>query len=103
VIAMPRTLPGRGTDNAGEVSCLDEAVWSLMQEDSSCLYRYDFSANAFPHRPHTCGLVWECVCTCARRLDLSAKAFVQMEHLNGFSPGKWGLISDFVSVIIIHV
>jgi hypothetical protein len=26
VIAMPRTLPGRGTDNAGEVSCLDEAV-----------------------------------------------------------------------------
>jgi hypothetical protein len=25
-IAMPRTLPGRGTDNAGEVSCLDEAL-----------------------------------------------------------------------------
>lgn len=30
-----------------------------IQEDSSCLYRYDFKANAFPQRPQTWGLVLE--------------------------------------------
>ena len=57
-----------------------------MQDDSSCLYRYDLSANALPQRPHTCGLVLECVWMCARKLDLSANALLQIVHLNGFSP-----------------
>lgn len=59
-----------------------------IQDDSSCLYKYDFNANALPHLPHTCGFVFECVCTCARRFDLSANALLQIVHLNGFSPGK---------------
>lgn len=62
--------------------------WSLIQLDSSCLYKYDLSANAFPHRSQTYGLELEWVWTWARRFDLSANALVQMWHLNGFSPAR---------------
>lgn len=63
-----------------------------MHEDSSCLYRYDLSAKDFPHRVHVCGLVFEWVWICARRLDLSAKALAQMEHSKGFSPEKMRIL-----------
>jgi len=58
----------------------------FMQEDSSCLYKYDLRAKALPQRAQVCGLVFECVWMCARRLLLSAKAFSQTLHLKGFSP-----------------
>ncbi|CAD1468393.1 unnamed protein product, partial [Heterotrigona itama] len=56
--------------------------------------RYDFKANALPQRPHTYGLVFECVCMWARKFDLSANALLQIVHLNGFSPnvGKRNVI-----------
>lgn len=60
---------------------------SFMQDDdSSCLYKYDFKANDLPQRVHAYGLKLECVWTCARRFDLSAKALPHMLHRNGFSP-----------------
>lgn len=44
------------------------------------------NVNYSPHLPQTWGFVLECVWTCARRFDLSAKAFPQTVHLKGFSP-----------------
>lgn len=64
----------------------DDLLRFRTHDDSSCLYRYDLSANDLPQRVHVCGLVFECVWMWARRFDLSANALLQMEHSNGFSP-----------------
>lgn len=66
---------------------VDDLFMLRTHDDSSCLYRYDFSANDLPQRAQVCGFVFECVWTCARRFDLSANDLAQTEHSNGFSPG----------------
>lgn len=81
------TMTGVGEAILSGVASLDEwRQFILIHEDSSCLYRYDLRAKALPHLPQMCGLVFEWVWMWARRLDLSAKALLQIEHLKGFSP-----------------
>ncbi len=43
-------------------------------------------AKVFPQLPQLKGLSALCVCTCARRLLLSAKVLAQTGHQKGFSP-----------------
>lgn len=39
----------------------DDLFRFRTHDDSSCLYRYDLSANDLPQRVHVWGLVFECV------------------------------------------
>lgn len=57
-----------------------------LQEDSSCLQRYDFKANVFPHVSQVKGFLVEWVWVWARKLDLSAKALWHTSHWYGLSP-----------------
>lgn len=86
----------RTSDFGDLLSSLSDFVWFRMHDDSSCLYKYDFSANALPHLAQLCGFVLECVWMCARRFDLSANDFEQIEHWKGFSPANENKRKNYV-------
>ncbi|KAJ8877539.1 hypothetical protein PR048_021994 [Dryococelus australis] len=86
-MARPTMRGGSGMLSSWAAGLSGGMCWR-MHDDSSCLY----SANALPQRAHTCGFVLECVCTCARKLDLSANALLHTGHLKGFSPAAGNLV-----------
>lgn len=61
-------------------------VSHIVHADSWCLFKYDFRANVLWHFEQTKFLSAECVCMCARKLDLSANALPQCAQPYGFSP-----------------
>lgn len=87
----------------GEGDCGLLSLPLRMQDDSSCLYKYDFKAKAFPHLVHMCGFVLEWVCTWARKFDLSAKALLHTGHLNGFSPTQINIQINILLILSVCV
>lgn len=77
---------------------------------SSCFSKSDILEKDFEQRPQQYFFTSECVCKCARRFDLSAKARWQSGHLYGFSPvwvricpwSNHGLLNALPQILHLH-
>lgn len=84
-----KTLTCRSFQFSGESKVLEQvnySVWKLQgafpgHPLASCFSKSDIREKDFEQRPQEYFLTSECVCKCARRLDLSAKARWQFGHL----------------------